>query len=388
MSRRRSNLINLGNLSSLEGDYPRAAARYREALALYRAHGNRVDAASSAARARPARIAARRLSTGRSTDSRKRSPCSRRRGRRRTRSTCAATSRPRTPRWGTCRVRSSSSGTPSASRHARTLGAARDRRLLALARADLAVEFNTFPEAERQYARAEQAVPNAGEARAARQRRRAGSASCSRCARTCRARSRASRSRCATQEALGDPRAIALTRILVGSIQSQMRRQRRRRAPRSRGDRPRCIRLGDAAGEASALGMLGRSPHRRSAPRGRIVVPPRALAPRLDARPFDLAGSSTPGLGDALRSRDARQAARRVSRRGEGHRTDVGVRAARAAPRRLRVGQVARCMRSSRAWNLARRTPTPHSPQANACARASCSTSSRAGACDASDVRT
>jgi CHAT domain-containing protein/tetratricopeptide (TPR) repeat protein len=40
------NLINLGNLASLEGDYPTAAARYHEALALYRAQDNRVGVAS------------------------------------------------------------------------------------------------------------------------------------------------------------------------------------------------------------------------------------------------------------------------------------------------------------------------------------------------------
>ena len=40
------NLINLGNLASLEGDYPRAVAQYREALALYRAMDNRVGVAS------------------------------------------------------------------------------------------------------------------------------------------------------------------------------------------------------------------------------------------------------------------------------------------------------------------------------------------------------
>src|SRR2546425_11629264 len=41
-----TNLVNLANVASLEGEYAEAVARYREALGIYRAHENRLDAAS------------------------------------------------------------------------------------------------------------------------------------------------------------------------------------------------------------------------------------------------------------------------------------------------------------------------------------------------------
>src|SRR3989442_3245499 len=41
-----TNLVNLANVASLEGDYGEAAQRYREALAIYSEHGNRLDGAS------------------------------------------------------------------------------------------------------------------------------------------------------------------------------------------------------------------------------------------------------------------------------------------------------------------------------------------------------
>ena len=88
-------------------------------------------------------------------DSRRRSPSTVRLVQFRTRSTSAAISPSCTPRWGICRERSFSSA------ERRTAGAptgrvgAEQSGDLALAHADLAMRFNTYPEAERQYLRAE-----------------------------------------------------------------------------------------------------------------------------------------------------------------------------------------------------------------------------------------
>ena len=214
-----ANLINLGNLSSLEGDYPRAVARYREALALYRAHGNRVDAAS-VVRA----LGLLELQRGDYHKALDRF------------AEALAVFKETGPPADEIDVRRDIAATHAAMGnlqgaliqlgHAERLAARsdagpRELALLALARADLAVEFNTFPEAERQYARAEKLFRDAGDAQGQAEAqsglglllalRKDFPGALARVSLALR-----------TQETLSDPRSIALTRILLGSIQSQM----------------------------------------------------------------------------------------------------------------------------------------------------------------------
>ncbi|HYL55484.1 MAG TPA: CHAT domain-containing tetratricopeptide repeat protein [Gemmatimonadales bacterium] len=299
------NLINLGNLASLEGDYPPAASRYREALALYRARGNRVEAASALhdlglldlqrGEYRAAvTILAQALAVYRETGPLVDVVAVRR-------DLAAAHAAMGNLQGALIQLR-------EAERLAATgrVGPAVLAQL-ALARADLAVEFNTFPEAERQFARAKQlsrrAADGRGEADAERglgllqlvredyPRAEAQLALALRAA-----------------EVSDDPRAAAQTRLLLGYAQAH-----RGDTAVAHGTLARALAalqaLGDAGGEAAALGTLGGLDQREGLPLAAESLYRRALD-RLGVGPAPtISWQLHAGLADALRSRGARDEA-------------------------------------------------------------------------------
>jgi len=174
-----TNLVNLGNIASLESDYAEAAARYREALAIYRERGNRADAASVLhnlgllAMRRgdyPVAVAALSEAVG---IYRRTGPAA---------EEVAARSDLATARAATGDLQ----GARAQLQRAETLAGADLSASLALARADLAVQFNRLPEAERHYARAARPARRRETTRSARRRSRGWDWYCS-CARTTRA---------------------------------------------------------------------------------------------------------------------------------------------------------------------------------------------------------
>jgi CHAT domain-containing protein/tetratricopeptide (TPR) repeat protein len=146
------NLINLGNLAALEGNYADAAVRYHDALVLYRAHANRVGAATVlhdlgllALQRGDYRGAIAQLSQALAIFQATGPPTDEEAVRRDLAGTHAA--------MGNLQGALMQLG--RAERLAATNGAGPgDLAQLALERADLAVRFNMFPEAKRQYARA------------------------------------------------------------------------------------------------------------------------------------------------------------------------------------------------------------------------------------------
>ncbi len=257
-----TNLVNLGNLASLEADYSEAAARYREALATYRAGPLAEE------------IAARRdLATAR-----------------------AATGDLQGARVELQRAEARATG-PAAGRDEAPLAG------LALARADLALEFNRLAEAERQYARAERLSHSTGDdvTRAAAQQ----GIGLVLLMRESYPRAQAALELALrAQERSADRRAAALTRLLIGYVQRQ------------RGDtaaaRPVLLQaldtlraLGDAAGEAAALGALGDLETRAGLPLTAESLYHRGLARLGEHAAPGIAWQLHAGLGQALRSRGA-----------------------------------------------------------------------------------
>jgi CHAT domain-containing protein/tetratricopeptide (TPR) repeat protein len=289
-----TNLVNLGNIASLEGDYAEATARYREALAIYRERGNRADAAAVLhnlgllAMRRgdyPSAVAALSEAVG----------IYRRTG-------PAALEVAARSDLATARAASGDlQGARAQLQRAETLGGADLSASLALARADLAVQFNRLPEAEKQYARAERLARGAGndEARAAAQQG---------LGLVLLMRESYPRAQAALELALqaqgrsADRRAPALTRLLIGYAQRQ------------RGDTAAARRvlvqaldtlraLGDAGGEAAALGALGDLETQAGLPLTAESLYHRGLT-RLGASPApDIAWPLHAGLAGALRSR-------------------------------------------------------------------------------------
>ena len=244
-----TNLVNLGNLATMEGEYVEASARYGEALAIYRAHGDRLDAASVLhnvgllAMRRgdyPAAVKALTEATG---IYRKTGPVAEELVARQHLADARAA-------MGDLR------GARSELLRAESL--ANDRSSLeglALARADLAVQFNQLTEAEGQYARAERLARLAqdGAAQAAAQQG---------LGMVLLLRERYARAETSLESALrgqdgsADRRAATQTRLLIGY------------GARQRGDTAAARRvilaaldtlqsLGDPAEEAAALGALG-----------------------------------------------------------------------------------------------------------------------------------
>ena len=290
------NLVNLGNVASLEGDYADAAARYREALAIYRGRGNRADAASVLhnlgllAMRRgdyPSAVATLSEAVG---IYRRTGPAA---------EEVAARSDLANARAATGDLQ----GARAQLQRAETLAGGDLSTGLALARADLAAQFNRLPEAEEQYARAERLARGAGddEARAAAQQG---------LGLVWLMRENYPRAQAALELALqaqggsADRRAPALTRLLIGY------------AERQRGDtaaaRPMLVQaldtlraLGDAGGEAAALGALGDLETRAGLPLTAESLYHGGLA-RLGGSPApDIAWQLHAGLAGALRRRGA-----------------------------------------------------------------------------------
>jgi CHAT domain-containing protein/tetratricopeptide (TPR) repeat protein len=299
------NLINLGNLASLEGAYPQAAAHYQEALALYRARGNRVAAAAAlhhlglldlqrgdyrAALSTLSQALAVYEETGPLVE-----------GVAVRRDIAAAHAAMGNLQGALIQL-------GQAERLAAT-GRAGPELLaqLALARADLAVQFNTFPEAERQYARAEQlsrqAADGRGQAEAERGRgllllvREDYARAQARLALALRA-----------EELLEDRRSAALTRLLLGYAQAHGGD-----TAGARGTLTRALAalraLGDSVGEAAALGALGELAGQEGLPLAAESLYHRGLERlRAESAPT-ISWQLHAGLADALRSRGARDQA-------------------------------------------------------------------------------
>jgi len=301
------NLINLGNLASLEGDYPQAAARYREALALYRASGNRVKAATALhdlglldLQRGDYRVALSTLTQA------------------------LAVYHETGPLIEMIAVRRDIAAAHAAmgnlqgaliqlgdAERLAATGRAGPEVLaqLALARADLAVEFNTFPEAERQYGRAEQLFRKAGDGRGVGDAERGLGLLVLVRDDYPRAQARLALA-LRTEEVLGDPRAAAQTRLLLGYAQAH-----RGDTAAARGTLTRALAalrdLGDAGGEAAALGTLGELDKQEGFPLAAESSYRRGLE-RLGAGPaLTISWQLHAGLADALRSRGARDEAAR-----------------------------------------------------------------------------
>jgi CHAT domain-containing protein len=291
-----TNLVNLGNVASLEGDYAEAAARYREALAIYRERGNRADAASVLhnlgllAMRRgdyPSAVAALSEAVG---IYRRTGPAA---------EEVAARSDLAIARAATGDLQ----GARAQLQRAAALAGADHGVTLALARADLAVQFNRLPEAERHYAQAERLARGAGddEARAAAQQ----GLGLVLLMRESYPRAQAALELALqTQRGFADRRAPALTRLLIGY------------AERQRGDTAAARRvlvqaldtlraLGDVGGEATALGALGDLEVRAGLPLTAESLYHRGLARLGASRAPDIAWQLQAGLAGALRSRGA-----------------------------------------------------------------------------------
>jgi CHAT domain-containing protein/tetratricopeptide (TPR) repeat protein len=291
-----ANLVNLGNIASLEGDYADAAARYREALAIYREGGNRADAASVlhnlgllAMRRGDYRLAVASLSEAVGTY-RQTGPAA---------EEIAARSDLASARAAIGDLQ----GARLQLQRAEALAGAEGNAGLALGRADLAVQFNRLPEAERHYARAARLARGAGEdeTRAAAQQG---------LGLVLLMRENYPRAQAAFELALQaqrgsrDRRASALTRLLIAH------------AERSSGDTAGARRvltqaldtlraLGDAGGEAAALAALGALETQAALPLTAESLYQRGLT-RLGTRPApDIAWQLHAGLAGALRSRGA-----------------------------------------------------------------------------------
>jgi CHAT domain-containing protein len=299
-----ANLINLGNLSSLEGDYPTADARYREALALYRAKENRVDAAS-VLRAL-GQLALQRGTYHQALD---------------WFTEALAVFRETGPVADEIDVRRELSLTHAAMgnlqgaliqlRRAEELAGrahpghvqAAHLAQLALAHADLAVQFNMYADAEQYYVRAEKLFREAGDSR-----EQADAESGLGLLLALRSDFHGALTRISlalrTQEAIGEPRSAALTRLLLGGIQAQMDDTTAARSSIARA-LSALRRLGDAAGEATAMGALADLAVQERLPLEAESLYRSALA-RLGATIAPaIAEHLHSGLGSVLRSRGA-----------------------------------------------------------------------------------
>ncbi|HET9709090.1 MAG TPA: CHAT domain-containing protein [Gemmatimonadales bacterium] len=247
------NLVNLGNLASLEGDYAQAASRYGEALGLDRAHQNRAAAAAvmhdlgllelqrgdyRAALGRLQAALAIYLAIG---------PMAEEIGVRRDLATARAA-------MGDLQGALLQLG--RAERLA-AVGATDPASLaqLALARADLAVLFNDYPEAGRQYTRAERLSRRASDTRGAADAER-GAALLSLLRQDFRRAGAGLELALRAEESGGDARSAGLTRLLLGVTLTQQGDTANARAVLTRAVTDLHT-LGDGAGEAAAWNALG-----------------------------------------------------------------------------------------------------------------------------------
>ncbi len=247
------NLVNLGNLASLEGDHARAGARYHEALALYRAHTNRVGAASvlhdlgllelqRGAYAAALSALFRALRLDQATGSLAEEVAVRR----------------------DIAIAHAAMGNLQGAliqlQHVERLAAAEPARAgtlaeVALTRADLAVQFNTYPEAQDQYVRAARLARIAGDPRGEADAERGLGQLLLLRGDLAHAQSRLEQALRA-EDLAADPRSVALTRLLLGYVDAQRGDTAAARESLTRA-RAGLRAVGDGPGEAAALGALG-----------------------------------------------------------------------------------------------------------------------------------
>jgi CHAT domain-containing protein/Tfp pilus assembly protein PilF len=295
------NLVNLGSVASLEGDYADADARYSEALRIYRGRGNRVETASVLHDL--GLLALRRgdyaAALGQLGDA-------------------LRIYRETGPLVAEVAVRRDLADTRAAVgnlqgalielRRAERLAAAGKERLalqaeLAVARADLDLEFNNLAEAERQYGRAERLArrANDGAVLAEAQHGRAYLL----LAREDYAGAQALLTLALrTQRTLGDTRSAAVTRILLGTAQRQQGDTAgARRTLTAAVDSLQGVH--DPIGEAAALGALGDLEAASGATLSAESLYQRGLARIGDRLAPGVAWQLHAGWGEALRSRGA-----------------------------------------------------------------------------------
>ena len=302
-----ANLINLGNLSSMEGDYPGAAMRYGEALSLYRAHDNRADAAAAqrdlgllALQRGDYRVALTRLS-GALIGFHETTSFAEETG---VRVQIALTHAAMGNLQGALIQLGEAERRVPADSAAPGLLAT-----LALAHADIAVQFNRFPEAERQYARADQLSRRANDRRAQADAERGlglllllrhdyarGQAQLELVLRS--------------QEIAGDPRSTAMTRLLVGYAETL--RGDTAAARTTLDSALTTLRtVGDAGGEAVALDGLAELDVQMGLPLAAESLYRRAVG-RLGTLPAaSISWHLHAGLGATLSSRGATDEAAR-----------------------------------------------------------------------------
>lgn len=294
------NLINLGNLASLEGDYPRAAVHYHEALALYRTLENRVgdaavlhdigllDLQRGAYRAALSSLS-QALTVYRVTG----------------------------PRLEEISVRRDIATTHAAMGNLQgaLIQLGRAERLvtsdaapgllaqLALARADLAVQFNAFPDAERQYNRALQLSRRAGDGRGAGDAERGLGLLFLLRDDHPRAQARLELA-LRTEELAGDARSIALTRLLLGYAQAERGDTGAARVSLTRAH-SELRTLGDDISEAAALGTLAALAQQTGVPLAAESLYRRGLERLPDGLAPSISWQLHAGLADVLQSRGA-----------------------------------------------------------------------------------
>jgi CHAT domain-containing protein len=304
------NLINLGNLASLLGDYAAAAARYHEALELFRAHANRVGAATvlhdvgllelqrgEYGAALTALTQALRLDQATGSRSEEIGV------RRDIASTHAAMGNPQGALIQLDRAeRLAGRGRAGAGLLAQ----------LALARADLAVQFNTFQEAEDQYVRAVRYSRLAADGRSQADAERG--LGLLMLLREDYPRAQSQLERALRTEGLGgDARSQALSRLLLGYVQARGGDTVAARASLSRA-REELQALGDGVSEAAALGTLGELELQEKSPLAAESLYRRGLQLLGAAVVPTVSWSLHAGLAEALRSRGARDEATRELR--------------------------------------------------------------------------
>ena len=294
-------LINLGNVASTEGDYGEAGARYGEALEIYRDMGSRVDAAFvlhnlgllelrrgdyAGARARLSDALAIYRQTGPVAEAVS--------VRRDLAAADAAIGNLETASRQLRRAEQLARRAPASPALAGSL---------ALARADLAVQFNAPVEAGRQYTRAEQlyrrANDGAGQAEA-----QAGKGFVL-LLREDYTRARATLELAArTEQAWGGRRSAAWTRLLVGDV--QRRQGDTAAARRSLTQALDSLRsLNDVVGEAAGLGALGELNTQAGMAVTAESLYRRGLEGLRDRIAPDVSWQLHEGLGRALRNRHA-----------------------------------------------------------------------------------
>lgn len=293
-------LLNLGNAASVEGEYAEAARSYREALAIYRGSGNEGDAALVlhnlgllALRRGDYAVAKARLTEALAMFGRVGTNADVVLVRRDLASVAAAAGD----------LRGASAQLQRAEQLVRGDADPELVAAVALARADLATQLNSYAEAERQYTRAEALYRRAGKgvelaqaqqgrAMLLMERRQYVSALA-----LLRAVARA-------QGTFGDRRPSALTLLMIGHVQHRQgdlagARQTLERATDS------LRALGDAVGEAAALSALGDLELEAGRPLAGEALYRRGLS-RLRARPATtVSWQLHAGLGRVLQARGA-----------------------------------------------------------------------------------